>query len=713
MLDELREVGRRFLGRRVAALGEKDAALAALFETATAGIAEIGLGPGARFLRVNGRCCEILRRRVETLLTLAPGDVVHPDDRAAVQKEWREAMALGTGRWEGELRHVGPNGETFWAHIGVSVCRRDAKGAPTRAVAVLQDVTESRLIRERLSRSEELLRLGQRIGRIGTFERDLVTGKLFCSAETRVMFGFSAEPRVVRADQWLPSFVPEHQERIAETIKAALRRRDEEIAIDCSVMRRGETTPRHLEMRARYFYDESGRPLRSVGVVIDVTERKQVEERLAHAARHDPLTGLANRTLFREALSAATARTIGGQSFAVLCLDLDRFKDVNDTLGHPAGDKLLIETAARLRRELRAGDMLARLGGDEFAILQLGLSDPAEAGRLAQRLVDCIRAPFMLEGQRVSVDASVGVAVAPRDGLDGEELLRAADLALYQAKQVSGWRFYEPEMNHDAQRRRELESDLRRAMEQGEFELFYQPVLDIDSLKVRRFEALIRWRHPTRGLVSPDRFIPFCEEAGLITPLGAWVARRACLDAARWPEDIGVSVNISAVQFADGDLDRVIAAALAESALDARRLELEITETSLLKDTETTLATLHRLKALGVGIAMDDFGAGHCSLSYLQSFPFDKVKIDRAFARGVDRSERSAAIVKAMLDLCAALGLSTTIEGVETHAQYQALARMGARKVQGYLFSPPQPVDCVPAMLEQFGGASAPLCAAE
>jgi diguanylate cyclase (GGDEF)-like protein len=468
-------------------------------------------------------------------------------------------------------------------------------------------------------------------------------------------------------------------------------------------------------MRARYFYDDSGRPLRSVGVVIDVTARKQAEERLAHAALHDALTGLPNRTLLRERLAAATERAAGGESFAVLCLDLDRFKDVNDTLGHPFGDRLLIAVGERLSGELGAGDSLARLGGDEFAVLQAGLRSPEEAARLARRLVERIGEPFLIEGQRVVVGASIGIATAPRDGSHGDELLGAADLALYQAKsqKTRGWRFYEPVMNAQAQARRELERDLQHGLANEEFELFYQPALDVATLRVQAFEALIRWRRPQQGLLPSKSFIPLCEEMGLINQLGAWMLRRACKDAASWPAQIGVAVNVSAVQIGAGDFDAVVAAALAESGLAAERLELEITEGALRDNGEATLATLRRLKRLGVRIVMDDFGAGHFSLGCLQSFPFDKIKIDRAFAAEVDRSPQGAAIVKALLDLCAALGKATTIEGVETEAQFQALAGMGGQTVQGNLFSPPRPVSCAPSLLAQFGGVAALTQAAE
>ena len=691
-----------------------DPALAALFDTNAAGIAKVDFA-SSRFVRVNRRFCEIMRRDAATLLTLGPPDVIHPEDAEAVKQEWRQSI-FATGKWEGEVRHIAPDGREFWVRIGASVWKRDGQERLDGCVAVVQDITESMRIKEQLRHDQELLRLGQRIGRIGTFERDLRSGRLYASAETRLMFGFTGQDLTVGAGEWTASFLAEDQECITRLIAEALARRDEEIAIEARIRRADDGGLRHLEMRARYYYDEAGRPLRSVGVIIDVSERKLAEERLSHAAHHDALTGLPNRVLLRDRLAAATLRLEAGEPFAVICLDLDRFKDVNDTLGHPFGDKLLVEVGRRLSQELGPRDTLARLGGDEFAVLFAGPADGEEAGRLAERLVARIGEPFQIEIHRIVIGASAGVAVAPQDGVCGEELLSAADLALYQAKAgrtASGWRRFDPQMNAQAQLRRDLERDLRAGMARGEFELFYQPVLDSSTLKIDRFEALIRWRHPERGLVPPAEFIPLCEETGLITPLGAWVLRRACADAASWPPEIGVAVNVSAVQVAAGDLNEIVAAALKESGLRADRLEVEITETVLLNQTAATLATMHALQGLGVRIAMDDFGAGHSSLGYLQSFPFDKVKIDRVFAASVDSSKKSAAIVKAILDLCKALGMTTTIEGVETQEQFKALSRMGGERLQGYLFSPPRPAACVPELLAQFGGAAELARAAE
>ena len=371
-----------------------------------------------------------------------------------------------------------------------------------------------------------------------------------------------------------------------------------------------------------------------VATYSDVTARREAEARLAHIARHDALTNLPNRTLFRERLVQALA-DIGEAEpagTAVLCLDLDRFKSVNDALGHAMGDALLREVAGRLCAVVGETGTVARWGGDGFALV-LPRVRPEQASSIAKRLVDEVGRDYDIGGQRVDVGLSVGIALAPTDGQDSDQLLRAADMALHRAKDEEGGtlRFFEPQMNARLLARRDLELDLRQALVAGHFELHYQPLVSLDRDRISAFEALVRWRHPTRGLVSPAEFIPLAEEIGLIVPLGEWVLKDACREAATWPNGVRVAVNLSPVQFRNAALVTRIAAALGRAGLDPRRLELEITEGVLLQDSETTLSILHRIRDLGVRIAMDDFGTGYSSLSYLQRFPFDKIKIDRSF----------------------------------------------------------------------------------
>ena len=457
--------------------------------------------------------------------------------------------------------------------------------------------------------------------------------------------------------------------------------------------------------RAIQFQD---RPAMLVAIV-DVTEKRQAEERIAHMAHHDALTGLPNRVLFHERLDEALPHLPGhGGKLAVLYLDLDHFKNVNDTLGHPAGDKLLKEVADRLRSCLRGSDIVARFGGDEFAILQMELAGPDEAGDLAGRIVKLLREPFDIEGQRIVIGASAGIAVAPNDGENCDVLLKNADMALYRAKEDGRcvFRFFEPGMDARLRARRALELDLRNALAANEFELYYQPLVTLATGAISGFEALIRWRHPVRGMVAPVDFISLAEEIGLIVPIGEWVLRQACAEAVAWPDDMKVAVNLSPVQFKTSNLTQVVLMALANAGLSPGRLELEVTESLLLDTSETNLAILHRLRGLGVRICMDDFGTGYSGMSYLRDFPFDKIKIDRSFVSELDETGDCMAIVRAITRLGTSLGIRTTAEGVETEAQLGLLRQEGCTEMQGYLLSRPMPANEITNFLTAHGGES-------
>ena len=444
---------------------------------------------------------------------------------------------------------------------------------------------------------------------------------------------------------------------------------------------------------------------------LDVTEKRRAERRLAHMACHDDLTGLPNRAFFRKSLDAALSRLhpAAGHPAAgnagVFYLDLDQFKAVIDTLGHATGDALLRALAERLRAGLRPTDVLARFGGDEFAILRSGLKGPDEASALASLLGDLVARPFLIDGQVVEIATSIGVAMAPGDGVTSDLLLKNADMALYRAKEEGrrAFRFFEPGMDARARARRLLEIDLRRALPAGQFELYYQPLVSLKTGAITGFEALLRWHHPARGMVPPAEFIPLAEEIGLIAPLGDWVLRQACAEAARWPGEFKIAVNLSPVQFRTGNLTHSILTALASSGLPASRLEVEITETILLAESEANLAILHRLRALGVSVSMDDFGTGYSSLSYLRAFPFDKLKIDRSFVSDLAAGGGCMAIVRAVTGLGLSLGISTTAEGVETSEQLEWLRNEGCTEMQGYYFSPPVPASKILPMLKANG----------
>jgi diguanylate cyclase (GGDEF)-like protein len=464
-----------------------------------------------------------------------------------------------------------------------------------------------------------------------------------------------------------------------------------------------------------YFYElSSGRVVASVlrptsdgGWVVtyeDVTERRRAEAKIIHMARHDALTNLPNRILFREQMERALHRVGGDGSLAVLYLDLDRFKGVNDTLGHPVGDALLCAVTERLRMLVRGSDMVARLGGDEFAIVQVGAAQPTGAKVLATRVIEAIAEPFNIDGNQIVIGTSIGVAVAATDGNEPDQLLKNADMALYRAKADGRgiYHFFQPEMDAQMQARRILELDLRKAMAAGEFDIYYQPFINVATGVIAGFEALLRWNHPTRGVVLPTEFIPLAEEIGLITPLGEWVLRQACIDAATWDGELSVAINLSPAQFRNHTLVLSVISALGASGLAATRLELEITETVLLQDTGTVLAALHHLRELGVRISMDDFGTGYSSLSYLRMFPFDKIKIDRSFVAELGKKSDCVSIIRAVTGLGSSLGMGTTAEGVETKEQLDILRTEGCTHAQGFLFGLPVPIGEVPAVLRDY-----------
>ena len=428
----------------------------------------------------------------------------------------------------------------------------------------------------------------------------------------------------------------------------------------------------------------------------DVTRWVDAQASACAAAAHDGLTGLLNRSSLLPEIEGAVADP--SRLTALLMIDLDRFKTVNDTLGHPVGDILLAKVADRLAASVRTTDKVARLGGDEFAVLQTGVEQPAGAETLAKRLVEVLGRPYVIEGHMVDIGASVGVALAS-DPMPGDALLKQADIALYRAKEGGRGRytFFEQHMDEAMQARRSLELDMRRALAFRQFELHYQPQMDIASRTVTGMEALLRWRHPERGLVGPNDFIPLAEETGLIVPLGEWVIRQACEDAASWPEEVMVAVNVSAKQLASGKLVGAVEDALARAGVAASRLEIEITESVLMSDIAGCVDTLHRLRDLGTRVSMDDFGTGYSSLSYLSSFPFDKIKIDQSFVRDGDR-EKNEGIVRAITAIGKHLGMSTIAEGVETEAQLGDMASSGCGSVQGFLISRPVPASEVGAL---------------
>jgi diguanylate cyclase (GGDEF)-like protein/PAS domain S-box-containing protein len=439
--------------------------------------------------------------------------------------------------------------------------------------------------------------------------------------------------------------------------------------------------------------DQAGETRYLINVVDDVTDRRRADEKIARLAHYDSLTELPNRVLFREQIEGQFKRANQGEQFALLYIDIDEFKSINDSLGHHVGDELLKAVANRIRSCIRETDLVARLGGDEFAVIQTAVENAAEVIEFVTRIHEAIRQPYQCLGHQLSTDASIGIALAPQDGTDLDQLIKNADLAMYGAKTDGRrtFRFFEPAMGASAKARLAMEQDLRQTLADGGFEIHYQPVVDLRHNEVTGCEALLRWRHPERGMISPAEFIPVAEDTGLINELGEWVLRTACTEAATWPDHIWLAVNVSPVQLKCHTLALKVTAALAASGLAPSRLELEITEAVLIRDDEAALMILHQLRAIGVRIALDDFGTGYSSLSYLKRFPFDKIKIDRGFVSDIAEIDGSSAIVQAVVNIAAARNMTTTAEGVETLEQRELLRTLGCTEMQGYLFSAAKP----------------------
>ncbi len=455
---------------------------------------------------------------------------------------------------------------------------------------------------------------------------------------------------------------------------------------------------------------EGGIPRYAFVILQDITERKKAREEVVYLASHDALTGLANRVVFQSELADAIAGRAADGLVSVMIIDIDGFKGMNDTLGHAAGDTILREVARRLRAAVSGDDVLARVGGDEFAILRRHAESPAEIAALAVSLIDRLKTPYPI-GNAVVTGVSMGIALAPTDGLDADELTKKADIALSSAKQeVRGsYRFFQSEMEERLRDRHALKVDLAAALSNNELKVVYQPIVELRTGKVASFEALLRWRHPSRGTIQPTEFIPLAEETGLIVPIGEWVLGQACREAMSWPTHVGVSVNVSSAQFRSPSLALRVADALARSGLKAGHLEIEITETLLLGGSESNLRMLNDLRRLGVKIALDDFGTGYSSLGYLQQFPFDKIKIDRSFVNDVTEREEARAVIRALIGLGHSLNMRITAEGVETEAQLERITAKGCDEGQGFIFSPPVAASEVLPLIARIEGAPLPV----
>jgi diguanylate cyclase (GGDEF)-like protein/PAS domain S-box-containing protein len=558
-------------------------------------------------------------------------------------------------------------------------------------VATIEDITERRSLEQERDRNYAFLhQIIDHIPSQITVKDARDRRYLLVNRVAETQFGFSRETIVGKTA--LDLFPRPAADRITADDDRALHSPDG-LFLDERPWHSQALGDRYITSKRIGIPDQAGQPRYIINVVDDVTERRRADEKIAHLAHYDALTDLPNRVLFREQIERELRRTGQGEQFALLYIDIDEFKGINDSLGHHVGDELLKTVATRIRSCIGGNDLIARLGGDEFAVIKTGLGNDADVVEFVTRIHEAIRQPYQCLGHQLSTDASIGIARAPQDGTELDQLIKNADLAMYGAKADGRrtHRFFEPAMDAFAKAKLAMEQDLRQALVDGGFEIHYQPLVDLGRNEVTGCEALLRWRHPERGMISPAEFIPVAEDTGLINELGEWVLRTACAEAANWPDHIRLAVNVSPVQLKCQTIALKIAGALAASGLSARRLELEITEAVLIRDDEAALAILHQLRAIGVRIALDDFGTGYSSLSYLKRFPFDKIKIDRCFVSDIAEIDGSSAIVQAVVNIAASRNMTTTAEGVETQAQREILRALGCTEMQGYLFSAARP----------------------
>jgi diguanylate cyclase (GGDEF)-like protein/PAS domain S-box-containing protein len=649
-----------------------------------------------RILRLNETAARFLGCTVKEA-TGQSGYELFPKYAAARHKEDLEVIHSGKPQI-GEVKEMKRAGDVpYWGRAD-KIPYKDPVTGEDRILMIASDVSEQVNTQLALKWSEERYHLAIEMSSIGTWDWNIATGEFYWSPRMKEMLGL-AESFAPKFSDFEDRLHPDDIARVREARRTHLERRVPYLM----EYRLRHATGSYVWLRARgqAIWDDQGNAVRMAGSVEDITERVALEQRLAFAAHHDGLTGLSTRMVFVERLKEWLRRCVQGEGFALLFIDLDGFKAINDTLGHGAGDEVLRAVAERLGASVKEGDVLARLGGDEFALLH-GSADPSEtAGAVAERIIEAIGAPFTVGQTSAAVGVSVGIAVAPRDGLDTASLMNRADLALYSAKHSGRgtYRFYRPEMEARNRDRHALGIDLRRATTRSEFELHYQPIVDIETNAIVSVEALIRWNHPERGPVPPSEFIPIAEATGLINQIGEWVLLNAAREAQNWPDHVRVAVNASAVQFQGGNIMLAVAHALGESGLPPGRLELEITESVFLEETDEALETLRRLHDLGIRISLDDFGTGYSSLSYLRRFPFDKIKIDASFLRNLNSGGDDFELIRTIINLAARLGVSTTAEGVETEEQLRIVKAEGCTEMQGYFFCPPKPAKDIAALL--------------
>ncbi|OLU24265.1 bifunctional diguanylate cyclase/phosphodiesterase [Pseudomonas sp. PA27(2017)] len=625
------------------------------------------------------------------------------EDRAAGLPGRGLETARSEGRFEAEGMRVRKDGTLFWTSVVIDAIHDD-DGQLIGFAKITRDITERRKNELEVLKAKELAEnYSEEMATLSRFLDSVIANIpasvivqdtqsrqiLLANPQAEKLFGCLSHDMIGRrADQCL---TPAIAQFIAQQADQCIRSDALHLSESCLDTPLG---PRMLRTRVMQSSGSEAQASYLLLIAEDVTDELAAHAQIQHMAHHDALTGLPNRTLFAERLDEALQEGAdNGRLTAVLCLDLDNFKNINDALGHAFGDRLLRALGLRLKAVLRERDTLARLGGDEFAVVLNGLDSAEDARRTAQRLISAVAPVFLIEGHSFSVGVSIGIAICPDDHQQADQLMRYADMALYEAKRNGRNRYdyFHPELDAAARRRRTMETDLRTALHMGQLQLYYQPIIEPSSTRVSGYEALMRWQHPSNGLIMPLDFIPIAEETGLIHEVGARALNLACQEAATWPGKQTVAVNLSPVQFKSGDLVKVVSLALADSGLEPERLELEITESVLLEDCESNIHTLKALKALGLNIALDDFGTGYSSLGYLRSFSFDRIKIDKSFVQDMGKSREALSIVRAITGMSGSLLIKTTAEGVETDEQFEQLKAEGCSHFQGYLFGRPQP----------------------
>ena len=657
--------------------------------------------------------------QVEKMLGYAPEEwlkdpefwtkILHPDDRERMLAESRRNNETGDP-FGAEYRMISRNGRVVWVRDEAVLVRNEA-GEPLYWQGVFYDLTERKEVEEALRKSERSLAAAQRIAHIGNFDYSVVKDEARWSDELYRIFGFAPRRFVPTYKTFLRSVHPDDRDLIRRSIRVALHGKRQP-TVDYRIVR-SDGKVRVVRSHYEVVRNGSGRVVNLVGTVHDITERKALEERLERQALHDPLTGLPNRRLFVDRLGHALRRTRrtrrrAGCPVAVLFMDLDDFKGVNDSMGHEAGDLLLLRVAERLKGCLRPQDTLARFGGDEFIVLIEDVRSPGDAVRVAGRIMRVFKDPFVVEGRELYARTSIGIALGEGSAERPEDLLRNADTAMYRAKDegASGYRLFDPAMHEGVLRRLATENDLRRAVQRKEFVVHYQPIVCPRTGGVKAVEALVRWDHPQRGLLSPDEFVPIAEESGLVVPMGEWVLREACLRAKEWQDDhlrtppLAISVNLSAKQLSRPDLAQTVEGILDETGLEGNRLTLDVTETVYVRALEANTRALGRLEGLGVRCSIDDFGTGYSSLSYLKRLPADAIKIDKSFVKGLGEDAGDTAIVRMTIELAHTFGMEVVAEGVETGEQARMLSEMGCDMAQGFFFAKPLPPEAVPGFLD-------------